>query len=72
MRHRIASNPRLAIGLFGGWLLIIAGLLVIAPEEKTLGTGIKVVYVHVAMIWTGMDRCCHNRTAWGVGSSSSK
>ncbi len=54
MRHRLVSNPRLAFGLFCIWLLILAGLIVIAPEEKTLGTGIKVVYVHVAMIWTGM------------------
>lgn len=26
----------------------------IAPEERTLGQGIKVVYVHVALTWTGM------------------
>ena len=36
-------------------LLVISTLLVIvAPEEATMGTGIKVVYVHVALTWAGM------------------
>ena len=36
-------------------LLVLAALLVIAaPEEQSLGAGIKVVYVHVALTWTGM------------------
>ncbi|TAK13868.1 MAG: hypothetical protein EPO32_03675 [Anaerolineae bacterium] len=37
-------------------LLSSAALLlaVLAPEEKTLGDGIRVVYVHVALTWTGM------------------
>lgn len=36
--------------------LILAGatLLILAPEEATIGRGIKIVYVHVALIWTGM------------------
>lgn len=29
-------------------------LLVLAPTERTLGSGIKIVYLHVALIWTGM------------------
>ena len=29
-------------------------VLYIAPEEKTMGAGIKSVYVHVALIWTGL------------------
>lgn len=29
-------------------------LLFLAPEEATLGTGIRSVYIHVALIWTGM------------------
>lgn len=29
-------------------------LALLAPEEKTLGDGIRVVYVHVALTWTGM------------------
>ncbi|MEN8242771.1 MAG: hypothetical protein ABFS17_12675 [Chloroflexota bacterium] len=42
------------------WLLLglifLAQLLVlaIAPEEKTIGTGIKPVYFHVSLTWTGM------------------
>jgi hypothetical protein len=42
------------------WLLLglifLAQLVVlsIAPEEKTLGTGIKPVYFHVSLTWTGM------------------
>lgn len=39
-------------------LIVIASLaaviLLVAPEEKTLGTGIRSVYVHVALTWTGM------------------
>jgi len=43
-----------------GWLfwgaILIAAVLVLwfAPEEQTLGGGIRSVYVHVALIWTGM------------------
>lgn len=29
-------------------------LLYLAPEESTLGQGIKTVYMHVALTWTGM------------------
>ena len=29
-------------------------ILVISPEEKTLGAGIKPVYLHVSLTWTGM------------------
>lgn len=37
-------------------VILIAGsmLTLLAPDERTLGQGIKVVYVHVAFIWTGM------------------
>jgi hypothetical protein len=37
-------------------LIVVAAviLVLIAPEEKTLGSGIKVIYIHVASIWTGM------------------
>ena len=31
-----------------------AFLLVLAPQESTLGQGIKSVYMHVALTWTGM------------------
>ncbi len=37
------------------FLIVSAGLLLwAAPSERTLGAGIKLVYVHVAMTWTGM------------------
>ncbi len=36
-------------------ILIIGALIVwLAPPEKTMGYGIRPVYVHVAFIWTGM------------------
>lgn len=37
-------------------LIFIAQLLVLlaSPEEKTLGTGIKPVYLHVSLTWTGL------------------
>ncbi|MFQ6116178.1 MAG: hypothetical protein ACE5NG_19115 [bacterium] len=36
-------------------IVVAAGILVLfGPEEKTLGSGIKVVYIHVASIWAGM------------------
>lgn len=40
----------LLLGLF-----LLASLIVwLAPPEKTMGYGIRPVYVHVALIWTGM------------------
>lgn len=41
------------------WLIFAIGLLIlllvlISPEEKTLGAGIKIVYTHVAVTWTAM------------------
>lgn len=35
-------------------VVITAFIVLVAPEEKTLGTGIKSIYVHVALTWTGM------------------
>jgi len=37
-------------------LIVLAQLVVlaIAPEEKTIGTGIKPVYFHVSLTWTGI------------------
>lgn len=43
-----------------GWVIVaavigLAGFLLwLAPEEQTLGTGIKSVYVHVALTWTAL------------------
>lgn len=37
-------------------LLLLASLiLLLSPEERELGSGIKSVYVHVALTWTGMS-----------------
>ena len=37
-------------------ILLIAMALVVwlSPEERTLGTRIKIVYVHVSFVWTGL------------------
>lgn len=41
------------------WLLALvvilqASILILSPEERTLGIGIKPVYFHVSLTWTGM------------------
>jgi hypothetical protein len=38
----------------GGIVTMAAILLWLAPAEQTLGEGIKSVYIHVALTWTGM------------------
>ena len=54
----LAHNSLQAIR--GNWgvliaiIILSAILLWLAPAEQTLGQGIKVVYLHVALIWTGM------------------
>lgn len=35
-------------------VVVTAVLLFLAPEEATLGSGIRSVYVHVALIWVGL------------------
>jgi hypothetical protein len=41
--------------LFWGVVFVTAALVIwFAPEEQTLGGGIRSVYVHVALIWAGM------------------
>jgi hypothetical protein len=59
-------------------LMIVAALVVwMAPPEKTMGYGIRPVYVHVALIWTGMAGLAvtaviglglawHGRVNWGA------
>ena len=47
-------SPKL---LWGIVIALIIGSIIVAgfgPPEKTLGTGIRVVYVHVALTWVGM------------------
>lgn len=45
-----ASAWALLAGLVAAWLAVV----LLAPEEVTLGGGIRIVYVHVALIWAGM------------------
>lgn len=40
--------------ILGGLAILAAILVLLAPGEQTLGSGIKSVYVHVALTWTGM------------------
>ncbi|MFZ0547139.1 MAG: hypothetical protein WAM60_16960 [Candidatus Promineifilaceae bacterium] len=40
--------------ILGGLVTAVLFLLFLAPEEATLGTGIRSVYIHVSLIWTGM------------------
>jgi hypothetical protein len=40
--------------VLGGLITAVLFLLYLAPEEATLGTGIRTVYIHVALTWTGM------------------
>ncbi len=40
--------------VLSGLLLAVVFVLRLAPEEATLGQGIKTVYIHVALTWTGM------------------
>ena len=54
MQTVIIKGNRVWIGL--ALLVLFGGLiLAFAPEEKELGTGIRSVYVHVALTWTGMS-----------------
>jgi hypothetical protein len=49
----IRRNP-LPWLVLGGLITAVLFLLYLAPAEATLGTGIRTVYVHVALTWTGM------------------
>ncbi len=50
----IFSNNRQLWASLGLLFLAAALILWISPEERSLGTGIKSVYAHVALTWTGM------------------
>jgi hypothetical protein len=47
-------SRRLPWAILGGLLTAAAILVWLAPEERTLGQGIKPVYLHVALTWAGM------------------
>ena len=50
----ILNSPRSSWLIVSSVLLLGAVVLLMAPEEQSLGTGIKSVYVHVALTWTAM------------------
>lgn len=47
-------SSRLTAVLLLATTLITAAFLLLAPTERTLGEGIRVVYLHVALVWAGM------------------
>ena len=53
LMNRIRRRP-LPWLLLGGLVTAVFLILYLAPKEATLGTGIRTVYIHVALTWTGM------------------
>jgi hypothetical protein len=47
-------SPRNTVVLLLATTVTTAAFLVLAPTERTLGAGIRTVYLHVALIWVGM------------------
>lgn len=47
-------SQRLTAALLAATALLTAAFLWLAPAERTLGEGIRVVYLHVALVWVGM------------------
>lgn len=47
-------STRLTTAVLTAITLVAALLLLLSPAEQTLGSGIKIVYLHVALIWVGM------------------
>lgn len=52
--QRKSSLPAWFWGIPLALLLGVALMIVFAPEERTLGSGIRSVYLHVGLIWTGL------------------
>ncbi len=51
---KIGASHRSTVIFLATIVILAAALLSIAPEERTLGTGIRSVYLHVSLIWTGI------------------
>ena len=51
---RVGENQASSWLLLGAIMLAAGALLLLAPAEATIGSGIRIVYLHVALIWTGM------------------
>ena len=54
LEQRKPSLPAWFWGIPLALLLGVALMIVFAPEERTLGSGIRSVYLHVGLIWTGL------------------
>jgi hypothetical protein len=59
MQAHSRSNPLWYSTRLTATILVLAGMItvvfiVLAPTERTLGSGIRTVYLHVALIWVGM------------------
>ena len=50
-----ANSGKQFWAILGGLAFLAAILVWLAPGEQTLGSGIKSVYIHVALTWTGMS-----------------
>lgn len=54
-RFNVASHSTARFWLALVGIVLVAAILVwFAPAERTLGRGIKAVYIHVTLIWAGM------------------
>jgi hypothetical protein len=51
----LANSRKYFWAVLGGLAILAAVLVWLAPGEQTLGSGIKSVYIHVALTWTGMS-----------------
>lgn len=49
------KSPLLFWGVLLVWCVLVGVILALSPNEKDLKSGIKIVYVHVAAIWTGLS-----------------
>jgi hypothetical protein len=52
--EQATASRKVMASVLAGILLVAALLVWQAPVEQSLGSGIKIVYVHVALVWTGM------------------
>ncbi len=51
---RWAASSRLFWAVLVLIIVAFAALVLLAPAEATIGDGIRIVYIHVALIWAGM------------------
>ncbi len=49
-----AKSRKMSLAALATIIIMAVAMVLLAPEEQTIGAGIKVVYIHVALTWTGM------------------